>query len=83
MIFFKKYFLHRKIKKELLHYIENHIDLKSKNITQVEKSDLDSVDLMSLVQFIEDRWGKIQLAELYKADTFDDIVSLILKNKSI
>lgn len=83
MIFFTKYFLRRKIKNELLRYIENHLDLKNKNISQVKKSDLDSVDLMSLVQFIEEHWGKIQLADLYKANTLDDIVTLILKNKSI
>ena len=79
MTFFKNYFLRRKIKNELLNYISTHLDLKNKKLNQLKKTDLDSVDLMSLVQFIEARWGKIHLVDLYKANGFDDIVTLILK----
>jgi aryl carrier-like protein len=78
----KHFFLSRKIKSELYQMIQTHIDLKNKKISNLKKTDLDSVELLTLLQHIETRWGKINLADLYQARSFDDIVLLILKNQS-
>lgn len=75
--YIQQYRARKKIKNELLDMVKTHIDLKNKKITDIQKSDLDSIELMVLLQHIEQKWGKISLAELYQAKTFDDIVLLI------
>ncbi len=82
MIFFTHYRNCQKIKAELYQIIESKIDLKNKKLAKLKKTDLDSIELMTLTLCIEQRWGKISLAELYQAYTFDDVVQLISKIQS-
>ncbi len=75
----KKFFIRKKIKKELKQMIAINIDLKNKNMSSLKKTDLDSVDLMTLLALVEKKWGQLNLADLYQAEDFDDIADLIIK----
>ncbi len=79
MNFIKKFFLRKKIKTELKHMIALNIDLKNKNIHSLKKTDLDSIELMTLLALVEKKWGQLNLADLYQAEDFDDIADLIIK----
>ena len=70
----------KKIKDDLLKIIADSVDLEKKNISSVhelQKADLDSVELMTVVQKMENRWGTFNLIQLYKATTFDDLIEII------
>ena len=78
----RNYFIRKRIKSELMALVSKNIDMKNKNINELKKTDLDSIDMMNLLQVIEIKWGKLNLADLYQAQDFDDIVILIHKNQS-
>ncbi len=78
----KNYLSRKKIKAELMVLVSENIDLKNKKINELKKTDLDSIDMMNMLQVIEKKWGKLNLADLYQAQDFDDIVILIQKNQS-
>lgn len=80
----RNYFIRKRIKSELMALVSENIDMKNKNINinELKKTDLDSIDMMNLLQVIEKKWGKLNLADLYQAQDFDDIVILIHKNQS-
>jgi acyl carrier protein len=90
MIFFKRYFAEKKIKSELKNWAhanlkvdsKPHSKLHSKKSDQVKKTDLDSVQLIELLQFIEKRWGHIELFDLYQAETFDQLAKIIAHKKN-
>lgn len=71
-----------KIKKQLNQIISEQIDYHKKGFSkpsQVQKSDLDSVEVMILAKEIELKWGRIELIELYKAQSKEDLIELIVK----
>ncbi len=73
------------IKNEIYAMIEKNIDFQKKGvkkISEIKKSDLDSIELLTLFKEIEKKWGPMNLAAVYKAQSLDEIVTLIKKQSN-
>jgi aryl carrier-like protein len=80
MIFFGRDKKTDEIKKDLLQMLLENIDLEAKGVSDINKlnkSQLDSIELMTLLQLIEKKWGRIELAELYLAKDLDTVAKII------